>query len=404
MTITPSPVTPTSIDPASITLADLERDPYAMYAALRASAPVAHLPALGEWLVTRWDDCVAIGGRHDDLVPGHEIDDEFFGSPNVLRIEGDEHRALRAGIDARLRPRVVNSYIEDAARPVVIEFLERIRPNGEADLTSELFERISVRVVGDQLGLADIDDTTLVRWFHTLSDGHTNADGDEERAAAASASLREIDRFLRDRVERLRREPDHSIIAHMLHGGIPDGVEPRGYDDVIASIRVIILGGFQEPGNAVANTFLGLFSRPEQLTALAADPERLAGPALQEGLRWIAPIGTVARTARNDITHGAMRIPAGARIQLAVASANRDESRYEDADRYDLDRMMHPNATFGYGEHYCAGHFLARGIGRIAIEETVRRLPGLRPHPERAPEVLGFVFRGAKHLPAVWDA
>ncbi|MFJ4224276.1 cytochrome P450 [Microbacterium sp. NPDC089695] len=394
----------TRLDPASITLADLERDPYEVYASLRPQQPIVWMPALDAWLVTRWDDCVAIGGQHDDLVPGHDVDDEFFGAPNVLRIEGDEHRGLRAGIDARLRPRVVKSYVEDAARPVAIDYIEQVRAKGRADLTTEVFERISVRVVGDQLGLRDVDDATLVRWFHTLSEGHTNAEGDTERASAAASSLAEIDSFLRDRVERMRREPDGSIIAHMLHGGIAPGGEPRRYEDVIGSIRVIILGGFQEPGNAVANTFLGLFSRPEQLSELAADPERLANTALQEGLRWIAPIGTVTRTARNDIERGGVVIPAGARIQLAVGSANRDESRYEEAERFDLDRMLQPNATFGYGEHYCAGHFLARDIGRIVIEETVRRLPGLRPDPTEPAVVSGFSFRGAKHLPAVWDA
>lgn len=399
------PASEQSIDDLErITFEQLEEDPYPVYARLRATAPIARLPVLDEWLVTRWDDCVAIGGMQDALVPGHDVDDEFFGVPSVLRLEGEEHRRLRQGIDARLRPRAVGSYIEEAARPVAVDYIERLRPAGQADLTTELFERISVRVVGNQLGLHDVDDESLVRWFHTLSAGHTNLDEDVDRAAAATASLAEIDAYMREKIERLRREPDQSIIAHMLHGGVPEGEEPRSFDDVMPSIRVIILGGFQEPGNAIANTFHGLFTRPEQLAALAADPGRLAAPALQEGLRWIAPIGTVARTSRTEIAYGGAVIPAGARIQLVVASANRDDARYDDPDIYDLERMMHPNATFGYGEHYCAGHFLARGIGQIAIEETVSRLPGLRPHPELPIEVSGFVFRGTKHLPAVWEA
>ena len=169
------------------------------------------------------------------------------------------------------------------------------------------------------------------------------------------------------------------------------------------SIRVIILGGFQEPGNAVSNAFLGLFKNPEQMEVLRAHPDAYASLALHESLRWIAPIGVVARLTAEEIEVAGVTIPAGAQVGLIVASANRDEERYQHPDRFDLTREKESHATFGYGNHHCSGHFLAKSLGEIVVEETVARLPGLRADPNRPAEVSGYLFRGTKSLPAVWD-
>lgn len=389
-----SPVAPPDL--GAITYEALDLDPYPIYQQLREHAPIAYIPAFDEWFVTRWDDCVTITTTPGALAAGRDLDDEFFGTPNVLTLEGNDHKSLRAGIDTTLRPRAVKAYFEAAARPVVTDYVERLRPAGGCDLTTDLFERISVRVVSNQLGMSDLDDDTLVRWFHVLSAGHDIRDGAEAAVAA------EIDAYMRRRIDTLRRDPDDSVLSHMLHGGRDDG-NPRDYDDVMPTLRVIILGGLQEPGHTVANAFFGLFSKPDQLAAVTADPHTLAAPALNEGLRWIAPVGAVGRTARTDITIRDVTIPAGGRVTLVVASANRDPDRFDSPDQYDLNRMLLPNASFGYGEHYCSGHFFARQLGQMVIEETVTRLPGLRPDPDNEPVVSGYGFRAAKNLPARWD-
>lgn len=393
----------TGFDPDEITFDVLEGDPYELFERMRTHAPIVYSERTDLWLVTSWDACSHLGGLADAHTAGSEDDDRFFGVPNVLSMDGAAHRQLRAGIDDQLRPRAVRGYADELARPIVVEYVERIRPLGRADLTTELFERISVRVIGDKLGLGEIDDDTLIAWFKTLSQGlEQQSRENDEAARAAAATAGEIDAYLRELVAHLREHPDSSIISHMVHTGTPDG-KPRSFEEVIATIRVIILGGFQEPGNAVANTFHGLLGRPEQLARVAADPQTLAAPALEEGLRWISPINSVERTARRDIVTEWGTIPAGAPFILVVGAANRDRSRFERADEYDLDRTFLPHATFGYGEHFCAGHALARRLGEVMVEETARRLPGLRRDPAGEVEVSGFFFRGAKHLPAVWD-
>lgn len=394
-----------TVDTRAVTYEVLEGpNPYELYEELRTHAPVMYVEELGRWLVTSWDACEFVAKQHASVAGNTAQSNEFFGTPNVLTLSGPEHRFMRAGIDAELRPRVVRRYVDDLSRQTVINYIERIRPLGAADLTTDLFERISVRVIGNKLGLTDVDDDTLVRWFKTLSEGSSTFTREiADAQARADRTKQEIETYLTERVEELHDKPDSSIISHMIHTGTEDGA-PRTYEEIAPSIRVIILGGFQEPGFAVANTFNGLFRNPVQLAQLAEAPEQHAQMALEEGLRWIAPIGKVDRTATADINTPWGTINAGDEIALAVGAANRDRARFDHADEYDFARMTLPHATFGYGEHFCAGHALARGLAQIVIEETVQRLPGLRPDPTGEATVEGFSFRGTKHLPALWNA
>ena len=390
-----------------ITLETLESDPYPIYAALRRENPIVSLPGLGgEWLVTTWDGCSRIGAMSggEILSGGHPFEVEFFGGQNILTMEGDAHSQLRAGIDVVLRPRHVHQFMDDDAHDVVRAYVERIASQGAADLVSELFEPISVRVVGNRLGMRDKDDDTLRNWFRTLSGGLAHHDIEDDAAAeSASQTMRDIDDYLKLMVDRLRHEPDDSLISHMLHSGLDEGAPPRTYDDVIPSIRVIILGGFQEPGAAIANTFLGLLTNPDQFTALAQEPEKYAATALMEGMRWISPIGTVERTALRDIEFDGIIIPKDSLITLVMASANRDETYFPNADKYDLFREIQSSAVFGYGNHYCAGNFLAKSLGTAVITEVASRLKNLRLTPGENPVVTGHLFRGVETLRAEWD-
>jgi cytochrome P450 len=392
------------IDVNAVTIEELNADPYPIYDELRKLAPVVFLPQIDEWLVTSWDDCRAIGALKDSvqLAPGHPVDREFFGGENVLTMSGEKHKGLREGIDASLKAGPVARFLDDSGRDKVIRYIDEIANLGRGDLSVDLFNKISVRVVGNRLGFGDVNDGTLVNWFEALSGGLSNKDGENEASRLAAATVREIDDYMRDKIECLRQNPDETLLSHMLHVGLPDGSGPRTFDEVIPSIRVIILGAFQEPGHAVATTFWGLLNEPDQLRELQAKPAEFATAALREGFRWMAPIGVIAAHPRTDFTYAGVTVPAGAPLSLVVAAANRDPSKFENAHRYDMHRLQTVNATFGYGVHHCSGHQLAKGLGEIMVEETARRLPGLRLDPDSPATVSGYLFRGAKSLPVLW--
>ena len=392
------------IDASAITVEALNADPYPIYDELRKLAPIVYVPQIDEWLVTSWDDCRAIGALKDSvqLAPGHPVDKEFFGGPSVLTMSGEKHRGLREGIDQSLKASPVARFLDDGGRDTVIRYIDAIAPLGRGDLSVDLFNKISVRVVGNRLGFDDVADDTLVEWFEALSGGLSNKDGENDASNRAAITLQEIDAYMADKIARLRAKPDETLLSHMLHVGLQGGEGPRTFDDVMPSIRVIILGAFQEPGHSVATTFWGLLNEPEQLRELQASPNEFAPAALRESFRWIAPIGVVAAHPLSDFTYEGVTVPAGAPLSLVVAAANRDPAKFDDAHRFDMHRERTVNATFGYGVHHCSGHQLAKGLGEIMVEETARRLPNLRLDPASPATVSGYLFRGAKSLPVLW--
>jgi cytochrome P450 len=385
-----------------ITPDTLDADPYPAYARLRDEAPVAWVPWADAWLVTRWEECWTVGTDTERFASAanHPTLNRVFGEPNILATSGDEHRDLRDGVDPLLRPRAVNGYIDDLVRPVVREHLAALAGRDEAELMGEFFEPVSVRGLGELLGLG-VDDDTLRRWFHELNVGISSSDLDPAKLARADAVTAEIETRIEPLLERLVSEPDESMLSHMVHGGRPDG-DPRPPDQVLPSLKVMLLGGMQEPGHAAGSTLLGLLGRPDQLARVAADTS-LVPTAVTEGLRWIAPIGWTERQAVCDVEVSGVRIAEGDVVEVVVASANRDAARFERPDEYDMDRRRQSHMAFGNGEHFCSGHFFSRQLERIALEELLPALPGLRLDPDREPIVTGFAFRAPRQLHVRWD-
>jgi cytochrome P450 len=393
-----SPAWLEAVDPV-----ELDVDPYPVYARLREEAPVAYVSWAGLSLITRWEDCLAVGTDQDTWrgATDHPTLEPVFGAPNVLTSVDPEHRDLREGVDPLLRPRAVNTYIEDLVRPIVVQHLAALRERGEAEIMGDFFEPVSVEALGGLLGLG-VDIPTLRRWFHGLNVGISNVESDPAKFEVSSQMTVEIEAQLTPLIERLTVEPDDSMLSHMIHGGRPEG-DPRSAAMVYPSLKVLLLGGMQEPGHAAASSLLGLFTQPAQLARVAADPS-LIPSAVNEGLRWIAPIGCVERQAMCDTTVGGQEIAAGEIVELVLASANRDERRFERPDAYDIDRPRMAHMAFGNGEHFCSGHFFSRQLERIALEELFATLPGLRQDPDREPVVRGWVFRAPKKLYVTWDA
>jgi cytochrome P450 len=171
---------------------------------------------------------------------------------------------------------------------------------------------------------------------------------------------------------------------------------------VLPSLKVAILGGMQEPGHACGTVVCGLFSEPDQWDLVRTDPRANAAAAVEEGLRWVAPIGTQFRTAARDVELGGVVVPAGAGVSAVLASANRDRSVFgEDADRFDLHRSHKNQAAFGFGKHFCSGHAFARHQMCIALEVLLVEHPRLRPDPEHPPRWHGWEFRAPVELPVL---
>lgn len=386
----------------SITVEDLEADPYPIYARLRAEEPVAWVPAVNCWLVTRAAD-VEVVCTKADLFTAQAPDspvDISFGGPTLMTMDGEPHLDLRRALDARFRPRVVTTYIDDLVTPFAEQALDRLlaKSDRQAELMHEYFEPISVLSLGKVLGLGHLSADRLQDWFHGLAMGATNFEQDPGKQALSDATAADIDRELRPMMARLQVEPDESTIASMLTSGCPVG-QPRSIDYVMPSLKVILLGGMQEPGHAAGSCLAALLAHPDQFAWLREQPERW-DDAVHEALRWMAPIGTQQATAVVDVPLGGAVIPEGALVSAVVSSACHDEALFADPARFDITRPRKPNAAFGYGPHFCAGHQFARDLERISLQMLVEAMPEmalLEPVTFR-----GWEFRAPTALRVRW--
>ena len=389
---------------AAVTVEDLDNDPYPIYARMRREAPVAYVPCVDSWFVTKHADVstVAEDAASFTAENGTSPAEVSFGTPAIIAVDGPVHHELRRSFDGKFRPREVDGYIENLVRPLAQAAIATLGGRTEVDLMAEYFEPISVLSLGHVLGLGDIDADTLRRWFKGMNAGATNFERDPAKQAISDEVCAEIDAIVIPRMEKLKNTPDNSTISHMLHSGRESG-DPREIDFVLPSLKVAILGGMQEPGHGCGSVVVGLF-QADQWQDLVADPA-LISRAVDEGIRWIAPIGTQFRVARVDVELGGATIPAGAPVSALLSSANRDETIFPNPDEFDLyrdlNRVRGSQAAFGFGKHFCSGHAFARHQMRIALEVLVDHYPNLHLDAQRPVPFKGWEFRAPTQLWAI---
>ena len=392
------------IELRDVTVAQLEADPYPIYAELRERSPVAYMPCLDVWMVTSWAT-VEAACTDPDRFPAH-VDhsptNRALGGISMMTTDGEPARRRRRPFDATLRPRAV-----DAAMPAIFERLCRERLDaleraGGGDLVPGYFEPVSVLSLAHGMGIADaIDGPTLVRWFNGLAAGVSNYEDDPAKTAQCAAISAEIDEVVTplfaDRLDR----PADDLIGHLVAAG--DGSIEERLALVMPSFKLVLLGGLQEPAHGGATVTERLLRHPDQLARVCADPS-LIPAAVEEGLRWTAPIGNLLRGVAPGTSLGGVDFPDGARAILVVASANRDREVWgETADDFDIFRPKRGHLSFAIGPHYCIGHYFSRVQLATAVRMLLERFPRLRLDPEGDPVYRGHEYRSPKALRVLVD-
>jgi cytochrome P450 len=373
------------IDLQSVTVADLETDPYPIYARLREDAPVAYVPALDVWMVTRWAH-VESALLDPDSFPAHVEDsptDEALGGISMMTTDGEPAKQRRRPFDSTLRPRAVEATMPHVFERLCSDALDRIEMAGGGDLLTQYFEPVSVLSLAHAIGIAGVVDApTLVRWFGGLAAGVSNYEKDPVKSAFCSEVSSEIDAVVRPLFERAMQAPDDSMLSNLVHAA--EGTLDERIDWAMPSLKLVLLGGLQEPAHGGATIAHCLLSHPDQLDAVRSDPD-LVSTAVEEGLRWTAPIGNLLRSVSPGTTLGGVGLPDDARVILVVASANRDGEIWgPTAAEFDVHRPRRTHLSFATGPHYCIGHHFARAQLRIAIRLLLERFPHMRVRDEVA--------------------
>jgi len=386
----------------TITVGALEADPYPIYARLRAEEPVSFVPAVGLWLVTRWEDV-----EHVDLYPEiftGETDPSTLNrtlGKNMLGSEGPFHRRIRAVVEPPFRPRAVERSTAELIPRFANELIDGFAGRGEVELVSEFAEPMSVLTLRSVLGLDEVPVATLARWFDEFCVGLANFEGDPEKQAIADRASAEASETMTPILERLEREPDGSVIASMLHQEV-HGQRLRP-EEVLANVKLMLSGGLQEPRDLIALAVWALLSHPAQAAEVAANPA-LVREAVEETARCYSPVGTSTRQTTQAATLGGVELDEGALVGAVLASANRDERRFSDPERFDIHRKEGAHLAFATGAHYCLGAWLGRATVRTSLRILFERLPGLRLDPGSEVVLRGWEFRKPLAVRLLFDA
>ena len=313
--------------------------------------------------------------------------------PDHARLRGLVVKAFTARRVEDMRPRI---------QEVVDQTLDAVLDRGQMDLIKDLAYRLPVTIICDMLGIPQ--DHREV--FHTGSgDGvrilePTMLTPDEIKQGNARMQMAQL--YFQQLFDLRRRNPGDDLTTQLVQAE-EDGSKLSN-EELTSNIMLLFVAGHETTVNLIGNGLLALYSQPDQLALLKANPS-LIGGAIDEFLRYDSSVQMTGRVALEDIDDlGGKKIPKGETVMCLLGSANRDPAVYPDhPERLDITRPNVRPLSFGGGIHFCLGAQLARIEAEIAVNTLLRRLPELRiddvENPEWRPT---FVLRGLKRLPASW--
>ncbi len=386
----------------TITLEDLERDPYPAYQRLRDEEPVSFVPAVGLWLVTRHDDVKHVTMHPETFTAATEPStlNRTMGQ-NMLGMEGPEQQWIRAITEAPFRPRDVEERTQGMIPRLAGELIDSFTGRGEADLFREYADPMSVRSLCFMLGLDGVPWRDILRWNEGLMLGLANFEGDPAKQAPADEAASALHAAIAEVLDRLEREPDGSVLSWMLHHE-EDG-RRMSREQIVGNTTLMLSGGLQEPRDVIALTLWALLSNPSQLEDVRAD-RSLVKAAVEETLRWAGPVGTATRQTTEPVELAGVSLEPGSLIAAVLSSANRDPRRWTDPDRFDIHRSEGAHLAFSAGTHFCLGAWFGRHLARVTLDLALDRLPALTLIPERPVTLSGWEFRAPDSLWVRWSS
>lgn len=385
-------------------------DPYPEFAQLRKQASIQKVDLRRLYGLDSLDADVELPDAYavlsHDAVARVLKDGEVFSSAGyamsmgvvmghtILEMDEPEHHAYRALVQQAFTRKAMERWRDQIVRPVIDRFIDEFAGDGRAELVHQLTFPFPVQVIAALLGLPDED----LDNFHAWAVGLTNVGSDPEHGMEASVKLRD---YFAEVLEERRGRPSDDVISLLARAEL-DGQRLTD-DEIFAFLRLLLPAGAETTYRSSSNLLVGLLTNPRQLNAVRQD-RSLITHAIEEGLRWEPPLTGIMRTATRDVEIDGVTVPAGSVVNVNVGSANRDEARYREPDRFDLWRDPVQHMAFAYGPHMCLGMHLARMETTVLINVLFDRLRGLRLDPSvPPPQIRGLIFRAPSAIHVVFD-
>jgi cytochrome P450 len=381
------------------------RDPYPELARQNRAEPVQRIDISG--MPGEQGKPVFIVYRHEDIVQMLR-DNETFSSAIIISAFGDvlgkqvmlgmdepEHGRHRALVSKAFSQKALARWEDNLVGKVGNELIDRFARVGKADLVKDFTFPYPTQIIAGLLGLPRDDYPQFQRWSISLLSFTVNP----ERGKAASEALV---KYFSPILAARRAEPRDDLISSLAQAAI-DG-EKLSDEEIYSFLRLLLPAGVETTYRSLGNLLFALLSHREQFEAVKAD-RSLLPQAIEEAVRWDAPLLNITRVTTRETELGGVKIPAGCSVMPMLGAANRQEDRYPEPDEFDIFRAAKGNVGWGHGVHVCLGMHLARMEMRVAMNLLIDRLPNLRFDPEADDlHIRGQVFRSPAALPVVFEA
>ncbi len=312
-----------------------------------------------------------------------------LGRRSMLALGPRERRGLRSVLASALSLRNTAALTEEILVPVIRPVVDGLRP-GAVELVAELTSVVPSLVIARLLGMEQDAAPLLLR--HSLAmAGYLDA---PKEAIKGSRALR---RIFAELVAERRARPGNDLVSKLI--ATDSTAEPLADQDVIALLLLLAWAGTETAYPGLGSLLFALLMHPDQLAA-ARTSVPLVRQAVDEALRWEAPVQGTCRQARHQVRLGDVLIPAGAMVFAHLGSANRDLPGLTDPDRFDIWRTgSNAHLAFGLGGHRCVGIHLARMEMAVTLELLLAAFPTLRLTDAKAAKISGHLVRGPLRLP-----
>ena len=373
------------------------RDPYSEYAAQRRDHAVARAAHFGADVAMVYSFVEAEQVLGDSETFSSRINGAWmrpFLGRTILEMDGAEHHSHRRLISHAFRRKVIQQWEDELIRPTAHELIDRFAGRGRAELVREFAWEFPVRIIAKMVGVPQTDYSMWQQKAIELERTAVDFPG-------AIAASQELKAYFEPIVEERRREPREDVISMLAETEVEG---ERLDDDLIQSfLRLLVPAGAGTTYRLIGTLLFALLQDSAQLEAVRED-RSLVPAAVEEALRWESPVQFAARQATRDTELAGVDIPARLPVTVALGSANHDESRWDEPERFDVRREPHTHLAFADGEHFCLGAHLARIEGAVALNAVLDRLQDLRLDPDAAePYEVGFAFRSPTAVPVIFE-
>lgn len=384
---------------------DMASDPYGYFAHMRRTDPVWRGTLMESDLMpedlknpeswTLFDFESVFTAFREDSVFGSEMYNATIGlvfGPTILGMHGKQHHDHRSLVSKAFRQSALLKWEPEVIDPICDQLVDEIKNDGHADLVKAITFEFPTRVTAALLGLPQED----LEMFRRLSLDLISIMDDIEAGLNASV---ELGTYFQEQLNQRRSTMTNDIIGDLVAAEI-DG-EKLTDEAIISFLRLLLPAGLETTYRSSGNLLYLLLTHPDQLAAVRQDRD-LIPAAIEEGIRYETPLVLVARNTTRDVELHGKKIPEGAAITLCMGSANRDEKRWTDPDRFDIHRPRRAHISFAGGIHSCLGMHLARVETKAMLNSLFDRVTDLQLVPGESTQIAGMPFRSPPTLPVTF--